>query len=108
LSLLKRAAEIDNSLRIVQLDLGAIYLQQKNFEMAKAALQRAVELAPQEPDAHYQLGRLYRALGDEVAAKNELQQAQKLHQRTDESLVGKLAASPPALNSSQKNEQEKQ
>ena len=38
-------------------------MQQKNYKDAEAALLRAVALDPALPDAHYQLGRLYQAVG---------------------------------------------
>jgi Tfp pilus assembly protein PilF len=95
-------------LRIVALDLGAIYLQQQNYQKAKSALARAVTLAPQQADAHYQLGRLYRALGDQAAAKNEVRKAQDLHKKADETLLGKISSSPPDLNPPAKTDLQKQ
>ena len=68
ISFLTRAAKISPSLRIVETDLGAIYLQQKKYKSAETALLRAVGLDPRQPDAHYQLARLYQALGDKAAA----------------------------------------
>jgi Tfp pilus assembly protein PilF len=76
-------------------------MQQKNYLDAQAALRHAVALDPTLPDAHYQLGRLYQARGDGADAEKELQKVQELHKKAEESLVGKIAISPPALNLSE-------
>ena len=89
------------NLRIVYVDLGAIYMQQKNYKDAQTALLRAVALDPALPDAHYQLGRLYQAQGKPADAERELHKVQELHKQAEDSLVGKISSSPPALNPSQ-------
>jgi Tfp pilus assembly protein PilF len=98
---LNRAQKNDATLLIAQLDLGEIYLRQKNYSAAKANLERAVNLNPAEPEAHYQLGRLYHAEGDQAAADKEFRRVQELHTKSQENLVGKISASPPALNPSE-------
>ena len=100
LPLLNQAQKINPTLRITYVDLGAIHMQQKNYKEAKAALLRAVALDPAQPDAHYQLGRLYQALGDTADAGKELHKVQELHKKAEENLVGKISSSPPALNPS--------
>jgi Tfp pilus assembly protein PilF len=52
------------------LDIGTI-LGKKRYPEATAALQRAVELDLNQPDAHYWLGRVYQSANDEAAAKRE-------------------------------------
>jgi tetratricopeptide (TPR) repeat protein len=76
-------------------------MQQKKYKEAQAALLRAVALDPAQQDAHYQLGRLYQSLGKTDLAKNELLKVQKLHKEAEDNLVGKISASPPALNTSE-------
>lgn len=98
---LDRAKKASDRLRVVYVDQGAIYMQRKKYKEAQAALLRAVALDPVQQDAHYQLGRLYQALGKTDLAKNELLKVQKLHKEAEDNLVGKIAASPPALNSSE-------
>ena len=99
LSFFKQSLSGQKNLRIVYVDLGAIYLQQKNYKDAQTALLRAVALDPALPDAHYQLGRLYQAQGKPAEAEKELHKVQELHKKAEDSLVGKIASSPPALNS---------
>ena len=101
LALLKRSLAVQKDLRIVYADLGAIYMQQKNYKDAESALLRAVALDPTQPDAHYQLGRLYQAVGKPAEAEKELHKVQELHKKAEDSLVGKIPSSPPALNPSE-------
>ena len=41
--------------------------------------QQAIRLDPSDPDAHYQLGRAYRAMGRDEEAREKLQEAQRLY-----------------------------
>ena len=68
-------------------------MQQKNYKEAQAALIRAVQLNPDLPDAHYQLGRLYQAIGNTAGAEKELAKVRELHENAEEGLVGKMPAS---------------
>jgi tetratricopeptide (TPR) repeat protein len=101
LDFLNRAKRSNDSLRIVYIDLAAIYMQQKNYRDARATLLRAVALDPSQADAHYQLGRLYQARGNTAEAEKELHKAQELHKKAEEDLVGKIGSSPPPLNPSE-------
>jgi tetratricopeptide (TPR) repeat protein len=60
-----------------------------------------VALDPALPDAHYQLGRLYQAIGKPADAEKELHKVQELHKKAEDSLAGKISSSPPALNPSE-------
>jgi len=95
---LERATRANKNLRLAYVDLGSIYLQQKNYKDAEAALSRAVALDPDQPDAHYQLGRLYQAQGKAAQAEKELHKVRELHEKAD-SLAGKMGSSPPAVDS---------
>jgi tetratricopeptide (TPR) repeat protein len=98
LSLFKRSLNSQKNLHIVFADLGAIYMQQKDYKDAEVALLRAVAVDPALPDAHYQLSRLYKAVGKPADAEKELHKVQELHKKAEDSLVGKIASSPPPLN----------
>ena len=76
-------------------------MHQKDYKDAQSALLHAVDLDPALPDAHYQLGRLYQATGRPADAEKELHKVQELHKKAEDSLVGKIASSPPALDSSE-------
>ncbi len=85
-------------MRIVYADLGAIYMQQKNYKEAQPVLLRAVELDPTRPDAHYQLGRLYQAIGNKAGAENEIRKVRALHEKADENLAGTMPASASTVS----------
>ena len=83
-------------MRIAYVDLGAIYLEQKNYKAAEEVLFEAVRLDPDQPDSHYQLGRLYQALGKTAEAEKQLHKVRELHEKAD-SLAVKMNSSLPAL-----------
>jgi tetratricopeptide (TPR) repeat protein len=84
-------------LRIAYIDMGAILAQQNHHQEAIAALQNAVRLGPLQPDAHLRLGRLYRAMGNTVAAEKEFSKLRELHQKADDDIASKMSGSPPAV-----------
>ncbi len=97
LSLLRRAVRKRNDLRVAFLDLGVLLIQNQQYQEAVSTLQRAVTLDPAAPDAHYQLGRAYRAMGKTQASQQEFDKARQLHEKADEGLVRKMSPAPPAL-----------
>jgi tetratricopeptide (TPR) repeat protein len=86
-SLLEKSVQQKSDLRIAYLDLGAVRMQQKQFPASLKALQRAVELDPTQPDAHYRLGRVYQALGSTRDAQREFAKTRTLHQKADAAVV---------------------
>src|SRR5712664_288652 len=93
LPLLQKATQMRNDIRIAYLDIGAILSDQKKYPEALAALQRAEKLDPAQPDAHYRLARLYRAMGNSAAAQREFAKVNDLHEKADD-LVPKMSATP--------------
>jgi Flp pilus assembly protein TadD len=77
--------------------LGAVLAQRQQYADAVTALQRAVELDPTQPDAHYRLGRVYGSMGNAVAAQKEFARVRELHEKADEPLLSKMSAAPPPL-----------
>ncbi|MBA3692184.1 MAG: tetratricopeptide repeat protein [Acidobacteria bacterium] len=59
-------------------DLGALYLQSSAERQARVVLEKAVALAPNDADTHFQLSRLYNLIGESVLAKKHLEMFQKL------------------------------
>src|SRR6266550_2720236 len=96
-TLLKRAVQLKDDLRIAYADLGAIYREQKHYKDALASLQRAVKLDPAQPDTHFQLGRLYQAMGNTTAAQQEFSRVRELHKKADDDLLEKMSGSPPPI-----------
>lgn len=54
-------------------DLGTLYLQTKADAKARAVLERAVTIAPQDAETHFQLSRLYNRLGESALAARHLE-----------------------------------
>ena len=94
LTWLNKAVRIKNDLRFAYVDLGAVLMQQKQYEDAAVAFQRAVELDPAEPDAHYRLARVYQAMGRTEQSQSEFAKVRELHEKADESLASKIPAAP--------------
>jgi tetratricopeptide (TPR) repeat protein len=95
---LKRAIELDNQIAGAHLALGRLYVRQKRFAEAAAALEKTVQLEPNRAEAYYQLGQVYIRLkrADEsraVLAKfKELSELEKTQTKTEYSeLVRRLA-----------------
>jgi Tfp pilus assembly protein PilF len=86
-----------NDIQIAYIDLGVVLTEKHQHEDAVAALQRAVELDPSQPDAHYRLARVYKAMGKISESQKEYAKVQELHQESDDSLASKIATPPPPL-----------
>jgi tetratricopeptide (TPR) repeat protein len=94
-TLLEKSLQHKNDLRIAYFDLGTVRMAQKNYPAALKALKRAVELDPTQPDAHYRLGRVYRALGKTAEAEAEFVATKSLHQKADAAVVLERAVPQP-------------
>ena len=97
LALLRKAVGLKDDTRIAYVDLGAVLTQRKQYPDAVTALQRAEQLDSTEPDAHYRLGQVYRAMGNLPAAQKEFAKVSELHQKADEPLLSKMPAAPSPL-----------
>lgn len=97
LPLLQKALQSRHDLRIAYVDLGAILAQQGKHQEALALLKRAVALDPQQPDAHFRLGRVYEAFGQRAAAETEFAKVRELHDKAEEDVARKMSATPPPL-----------
>ena len=99
LPLLQRAIKANKNYRFAYVEMGAIHLAQKNYKEAEPAILEAVKLDPSEPDAHYQLGRLYQALGRKAEAEQELKKTRELREKADQSVAGKMPKPAPDMKS---------
>jgi tetratricopeptide (TPR) repeat protein len=98
LMLLQKAVQQKSDIRIAYADIGAIYMDQKQYEEALTAFQRAVKLDPEQPDMHFRLGNLYRQMGNTAASEEEFAKSRALHKKADDALLKKLSDAPPALH----------
>jgi Tfp pilus assembly protein PilF len=62
-------------------------MDQRRYADALKVLRRAVELDPTQPDAHYRLARVYRALGNAPEAEREFTKTKTLHQKANAAVV---------------------
>lgn len=74
----KKAAQFDPKLPYPYIELGKIYVQQKEFARAIPVLERAAELAPSERAPYYQLAIAYRATGKPEQAARMLAKVRQL------------------------------
>ena len=97
LSLVKRAVQLKSDLRIAYLDMGILLADRKEFPEALAALRRAEELDPSEPDAHYRMARIYKQMGNSTASEKEFEKVRGLHEKDEGDIVRQMSDSPPPL-----------
>jgi tetratricopeptide (TPR) repeat protein len=74
---LQKAIQLEPDLWATYRELGKAYYMQKDFPKAEAALQQAVRHDP-DGQAHYQLGLVYRSLGQKEAANGQFEISRKL------------------------------
>ncbi|MGD0620001.1 MAG: tetratricopeptide repeat protein, partial [Bryobacteraceae bacterium] len=95
--LLEKALAIDPSIRIIHLDLGIVFAEDKQYDRAIAALKEAIRLDNSKTDAHYRLARVYKDAGKPAQAAAELAIVSKLREQKREDDLRKLSGPPPAL-----------
>ncbi len=61
--------------------LGVIEGRRKNYTEAKEYFERAIELKPDSQEAHYNLGLVFKNMGDKEGARRELEIFNKLKQQ---------------------------
>ena len=75
---LRRALALSANLRLAQLDLGILLAAKNDYEGAARCFREAIRIDPNNPDAHYRLGRLWSSLGREQEAQAEFAKVKKL------------------------------
>lgn len=94
---LETAAAQPNAVRLTWLDLGIVNAHEKRSAEAEANYRKAIQLAPEDPDAHYRLARLLQASGKPEEARSELARVQQLHKAKDqEGLAQQMTSQPTA------------
>jgi tetratricopeptide (TPR) repeat protein len=97
LALLKKAVASGKDIRIAYLDMGAILTEQGKAPQAIPLLKRAVALDPEQPDAHYRLGRAYQATENQAEAQKEFAKVRELHDKAEADVAHKMSAVPPPI-----------
>lgn len=89
-SYLQHAIQIDPSIALAHLDMGAVYRGQGRNDDALRELKAAESLSPDDPTIHWQIARLYKAMGQKTEAQVEFEKTQHLQNAQDQSLREKL------------------
>lgn len=92
MSYLERAtAQPDRAIRLAYVDLGILNAAHNRNDEAEADFQHAIQLDPNEADAHWRLARLYQQMGKKEQANVELAKVNQLHKTKDEGLVRQIS-----------------
>jgi len=94
LKLLRKAAQLQDNVRLAYMDIGGILVDQKQYAEALSALWHAVKLDPTQPDAHFRLGHVYQLMGNSAAAEKEFAKVRQLKQKNDQDIARKLGTNP--------------
>jgi tetratricopeptide (TPR) repeat protein len=78
------------------LDLGIVYEESDRRQEALVQFKRAIALKPDEPNAHYRLGRLLRSMGKTSDANAEFARTKELNEHADEGLLKAMSRVPNA------------
>ena len=92
---LEKTVQLDSSQSLAHLDLGIIYSDAGNNDLALRELLLAEQLKPDDVNVHWRLGRLYRTMGKKEEAKVEFDKASTLNKAADEDLYKKIAGAHP-------------
>lgn len=92
--LLEGLSRTDPGNAMTRVDLGIVYADADRKEDAVGEFQTAIKLAPNNVNAHYRLGRLYRSMGQTAQAKAEFDKAGSLNKAEDERLLKVMSKIP--------------
>jgi tetratricopeptide (TPR) repeat protein len=92
---LEKALAIDDQLYEGQVSLGRALIRARRPAESIPYLKRAAELAPDNPEPHYQLAIAYRRLGKRLEAEAESAVVKQIHQSRRSAQASKPEAAPP-------------
>jgi len=78
-ALLRKSISLDPQLADAHLQLGVLLHDQQRDQEAIPEFQAAIQLKPDDPDAHYRLAQAYLRTGDKARGQEESQLYEKLH-----------------------------
>jgi tetratricopeptide (TPR) repeat protein len=93
-SLLEQIVKSDPTVFMARLDLGVVYAKKDRNEDALRELKAAETIKPDNASVHWQLGRLYRTMGDMTQARSEFEKTRALNQAADAALVNVMSHAP--------------
>lgn len=104
--LLEKALALDKDSWLANLDLGIIDMDAGRNEIALKELNQAAKLRPEEPNIHWRLARLYRAMGKPEESKAEFEKTRQINKAADEDLFRKIANNRPQAADASDNPKE--
>jgi tetratricopeptide (TPR) repeat protein len=93
-SLLEAILKSDPSVFMARLDLGIVYAKKDRSADALRELKAAAAMKPDDVSVHWQLGRLYRTMGDMAEARREFEKTRTLNEAADAALVNLMSHAP--------------
>jgi tetratricopeptide (TPR) repeat protein len=93
-SLLEQIVKSDPSVFMARLDLGIVYAKRDRPKDALRELKAAAAIKPNDVSVHWQLGRLYRTMGEMAEARSEFEKTRALNQAADDALVSLMSHAP--------------
>jgi Tfp pilus assembly protein PilF len=95
--LLDKALAIDSSVRIAHLDLGIVFAQNKQYDLAIKAFKEAIRLDNSKTDAHFRLARVYQDAGKPAESAAELAIVRQLREQKNVDNLQKVSGHPPRM-----------
>jgi len=89
--ILERAEQSAPELFLAHLDLGILFANANRQQDALRELNLAAKLRPDDVNAHWRLGRLYRSMGKTDMAKAEFNKASSITKAADDALIDKIS-----------------
>jgi tetratricopeptide (TPR) repeat protein len=93
-SMLEGIVKSDPTVFMARLDLGILYAKKDRREDALRELKAAAAINPGNVSVHWQLGRLYRSMGDITQAKREFEKTRNLNEAADDALMNLMSHAP--------------
>jgi len=93
-ALLEKLVKVNPTSAMEHLDLGIVYTDADRKEDALREFRTAVQLAPDNVNAHYRMARLYRSMGKTAEASVEFDKASKLNKAADDGLLKVMSRIP--------------
>jgi len=95
---LSAALALHDTVWITRFDLGKIAEDEKRYDVAEQNYEKAVNLDPDRPEAHYRLAQVFKAQGNEARASAEFAAVTHLHERKSEDLILKVTGKGAAAH----------
>src|SRR5208337_4833434 len=89
--ILEQVEQTAPALFLAHLDLGILFTDAGRQQDALRELNVAAKLKPDDVDAHWRLGRLYRSMGKIDLAKAEFNKASSITKAADDALIDKIS-----------------